>query len=158
MKRIAKSLVTVVLLSSLAVPPSYGLDNSDPYFSECFRIGDLVKRTDYANFYVNFAQFVGTNSQKTKKQKLEYKKLLVEQKKLLGSFNTYNSEVSCGPLTVDQWLSIREERLSLIKTAEEYIVKMMQKYQFTEIKCYQKGIMQRVIGINPVCPKGSKQI
>ena len=158
MKRIAKSLVTVVLLSSLAVPPSYGLDNSDPYFSECFRIGDVVKRTNYANFNVNFAQFVGTNSQKTKKQKMEYKKLLVEQKKLLGSFNTYNSEVSCGTLTVDQWLSIREDRLNALKAAEEYITKMMRKYPLTTIQCFKNGIPQDVNGINPVCPKGTKQI
>lgn len=158
MKRIAKSLVTVVLLSSLAVPPSYGLDYSDPYYSECFRIGDLVKRTDYVNFYFNFVQFVGTNSQKTKKQKLEYKKLLVEQKKLLGSFNTYNSEVSCGPLTVSQWLSIREDRLNALKTAEEYIIKMMSKYPFTTIQCFKNGVPQDVVGINPVCPKGFKQI
>jgi hypothetical protein len=158
MKRIAKSLITALLLSSLTLPPSYGLDNSDPYFSECARIGDLGKRTVYANFYVDFVQFVGTNSQKTKKQKLEYKKLLVEQKKLLGSFNTYNSEVSCGPLTVDQWLSIREDRLNALKTAEEYIIKMMQKYPFTTVQCFKNGIPQDVRGINPVCPKGTKQI
>jgi len=83
---------------------------------------------------------------------------VVEKDKLVKSVRAYNSDIGCESLTVDQWLSIREERLSLIKTAEAYIVKMMQKYQFTEIKCYQKGIMQSVIGINPVCPKGSKQI
>lgn len=65
-KRVAKSLIMVVLLSSFTVSPSYGLDNSDPYFSECYRIGDLAKKVEYGQFTVNFAVFVASKSQKTK--------------------------------------------------------------------------------------------
>lgn len=157
-KRVAKSLIMVVLLSSFTVSPSYGLDNSDPYFSECYRIGDLAKKVEYGQFTVNFAVFVASKSQKTKKQKLEHQKFKIEEKKLRESFNVFNSDVKCESLRVDQWLSIREDRLNALKTAEEYITKMMQKYPFTTIQCFKNGIPQDVNGINPVCPKGFKRI
>ena len=76
----------------------------------------------------------------------------------MESFQSYNSDVNCLSLTVSQWLSIREDRLNALKTAEEYIIKMMQKYPFTTIQCFKNGIPQDVNGINPVCPKGTKQI
>ena len=165
MKLNAKSLIIVVLLCSSTIPPAYGLEDSDPYYKECYGYSGLPglvekqsKMTEYLIFSADFANFTDSKRPKTQKQKIEHKKLVVEKDKLVKSVRVYNSDIGCESLTVDQWLSIREERLSLIKTAEAYIVKMMQKYQFTEIKCYQKGIMQRVIGINPVCPKGSKQI
>jgi hypothetical protein len=158
MKRVAKSLILVVLLSSFTVSPSYGLDNSDPYFSECYRIGDLAKRAEYGQFTVNFAMFVASKSLKSRKQKLEHQKLKVEEKRLRESFVIYNSDVRCESLRVDQWLSIREDRLDALKTAEEYIVKMMQKYPFTTIQCFKNGIPKDVNGINPVCPKGFKKI
>ena len=165
MKLTAKSLITVLLLCTSTIPQAYGLEDSDPYYKECYGYSGLwapferqSKIIKYLNFSADFADFADSKRPKTQKQKLEHKKLVVEKDKLVKSFRAYNSDIGCESLTVDQWLSIREERLSLIKTAEEYIVKMMQKYQFTEIKCYQKGIMQRVKGINPVCPKGSKQI
>jgi hypothetical protein len=113
---------------------------------------------EYLIFSANFANFTDSKRPKTQKQKLEHKKLVAEKDKLVKSVRAYSSDIGCESLTVDQWLSIREERLSLTKTAEAHIVEMMQRYKFTEIKCYQKGIMQKVIGINPVCPKGSKQI
>lgn len=165
MKLIAKSLITFLLLCSLTIPPTYGLEDSDPYYKECYGHSGLSptlerqsKMVEYLIFSADFANFTDSKRPKTQKQKIEHKKLVVEKDKLVKSVRVYNSDIGCESLTVDQWLSIREERLSLIKTAETYIVKIMQKYQFTEIKCYQKGIMQRVIGINPVCPKGSKQI
>ena len=165
MKLTAKSLIIVALLCSSTIPPAYGLENSDPYYKECYGYSGLtavldkqLKILEYVTFSADFANFVDSKRPKTQKQKIEHKKLVVEKDKLVKSVRVYNSDIGCESLTVDQWLSIREERLSLIKTAEAYIVKMMQKYQFTEIKCYQKGIMQMVIGINPVCPKGSRQI
>ena len=165
MKLNAKCLILVVLLCSSTIPQAYGLEDSDPYYKECYGYSGLPgalekisKITEYLNFSADFANFVNSKRPKTQKQKMELKKLVVEEDKLNKLVGVYGNDMGCESLTVDQWLSIREERLSLIKTAETYIVKMMQKYQFTEIKCYQKGIMQRVIGINPVCPKGSKQI
>jgi hypothetical protein len=165
MKLIAKSLVTVLLLCSSTMPQAYGLEDSDPYYKECYGYSGLwapferqSKIIEYLTFSADFVNFVDSKRSKTQKQKFEHRKLVVEKDKLVKSVRAYSSDIGCESLTVDQWLSIREERLSLIKTAEVYIVKMIQKYQFTEIKCYQKGIMQRVIGINPVCPKGSKQI
>jgi hypothetical protein len=165
MKLAAKSLITVLLLCTSTIPPAYGLEDSDPYYKECYGYSGFLapfekqaKMIEYSTFSADFANFADSKRPKTQKQKLEHKKLVVEKDKLVKSVRAYNSDIGCESLTVDQWLSIREERLSLIKTSEDYIVKMMQKYKFTEIKCYQKGIMQRVIGINPVCPKGSKQI
>jgi hypothetical protein len=161
----AKCLIIVVLLCSSTIPPAYGLEDSDPYYKECYGYSGLMgvfekqsKIIEYVTFSADFANFVDSKRPKTQKQKMELKKLVAEGDKLNKSVRVYGTDMGCESLTVDQWLSIREQRLSLIKTAEEYIVKMMQKYQFTEIKCYQKGIMQRVKGINPVCPKGSKQI
>lgn len=165
MKLTAKSLMIVTLLCSSTISQAYGLEDSDPYYKECYGsselppgLGKQIKVLEYGNFSADFADFVNSKRPKTQKQKMELKKLVVEGDKLNKLVDVYGSYMGCESLTVDQWLSIREQRLSLIKTAEEYIVKMMQKYQFTEIKCYQKGIMQRVKGINPVCPKGSKQI
>ncbi len=158
MKRVAKCLIMAVLLSAFTVSPSYGLDNSDPYFSECYRIGDLVKKVEYSQFTVNFAMFIASKSLKTKKQKLEHQKLKTEEKKLRESFNIFNSDVKCESLRVDQWLSIREDRLNSLKTAEEYMIKMIQKYPFTTIQCFKNGIPQDVNGINPVCPKGFKKL
>ena len=158
MKKVAKYLIMVVLLSSFTVSPSYGLDDSDPYFSECYRIGNLAKRVEYLQFTNNFLMFVVSKSLKTKKQKLEHQKLKIEEKKLRESFNIFNSDVKCESLRVDQWLSIREDRLNALKTAEEYITEMMQKYPFTTIQCFRNGIPQDVNGINPVCPKGFKKL
>jgi len=157
MKRIAKSLITAVLLSSLTLPPANGLEYSDPYYSECSRLGS-VGQVDALTFVVDFNEFLINKSQKTKKLKMEYKKLLVEKKKLEESFRVYLSNVGCATLTVDQWLSIREDRINSLKTAEEQMIKMMQKYPFTTIRCFKSGIPQDVKGINPVCPKGTKQI
>jgi hypothetical protein len=157
-KKVAKYLIMVVLLSSFTVSPSYGLDDSDPYFSECYRIGNLAKRVEYLQFTNNFLMFVVSKSLKTKKQKLEHQKLKIEEKKLRESFNIFNSDVKCESLRVDQWLSIREDRLNALKTAEEYITEMMQKYPFTTIQCFRNGIPQDVNGINPVCPKGFKKL
>ena len=158
MKRVAKYLIMAVLLSAFTASPSYGLDYSDPYFSECDRTGYLTKKVEYGQFTVNFAMFIASKSLKTKKQKLEHQKLKVEEKKLRKSFSVYNSDVRCESLRVDQWLSIREDRLDALKTAEDYITKMMQKYPFTTIQCFRNGIPQDVNGINPACPKGFKKL
>ena len=157
MKRIAKSLITVVLLSSLTLPPANGLEYSDPNYSECSQKGKGSVIL-YGSFAIDFSKFINSKNPKTKKQKLEHKKLLAEQKKIKESFQSYNSDQNCLSLTVSQWLSIREDRLNALKTAEEYIIKMMQKYPFTTIQCFKNGIPQDVNGINPVCPKGTKQI
>ena len=165
MKLTAKSLIIVALLCSSTIQPAYGLEDSDPYYKECYGYSGPMalseksfKILEYVNFSADFANFVDSKRPKTQKQKMELKKLVAEGDKLNKLVRVYGAHMGCESLTVDQWLSIREERLSLVKTAEEYIVKMMQKYQFTEINCYLKGIMQRVKGINPVCPKGAKQI
>jgi ribosomal protein L33 len=155
MKRIAQSLITAVLLSSLTLLPANGLEYSDPNYSECSQKGSVML---YAQFVFDFSKFTTSKNPKTKKQKLEYKKLSAEQKRLVESFQVYNSDVNCFSLTVSQWLSIREDRLNALKTAEEYIIKMMSKYPFTKIQCFKNGIPQDVVGINPVCPKGFKQI
>ena len=72
----------VVLLSSFTVSPSYGLDNSDPYFSECYRIGDLAKKVEYGQFTVNFAVFVASKSQKTKKTKIRTSEIQNRRKEI----------------------------------------------------------------------------
>jgi hypothetical protein len=157
MKFVAQSLIAVVLFSSSTAPQAYGLEYSDPYYFEC-SISGAVDKVDVVNFTVNFLNFLSSKSQKTKTQKLEYKKLKVEEKKLRDSLSVYTSDVKCESLRVDQWLLIREDRLDALKTAEEYIVKMMQKYPFTSIQCFKNGIPKEVNGINPVCPKGFKKI
>jgi hypothetical protein len=157
-KLIAKTLFTSVFLSTFIISPAFSLESSDPNFRECSRYESLQKEVLYINFVVDFAQFISSKNLKTKKQKLEHKKLLVEQKKLRESVQVYGSDVACESLTVSQWLSIKEDRNNSLKTAEEYITKMMQKYPFTTIQCFKNGIPQDVRAINPVCPKGTKQI
>lgn len=158
MKFVAKSLIAVVLFSSSNAPQAYGLEYSEPYFFECVRIEDSSKKAQYAQFTVNFLKLTAFKNPKTKKEKLEHQKIKAEGRVLQESFSVYNSDVRCESLRVDQWLSIREDRLAALKTAEEYIVKMMQKYPFTTIQCFKNGIPLDVNGINPVCPKGFKQI
>ena len=158
MKFVAKSLVTAVLLSSLTVSPSYGLEPSDPNFSECSRSGDKDKKSEYATYYGVFMKFLSSKSPKTKKQKSDYQKLILERDNLSRSIKKFSGDVQCPIFTVDEWLAMREQRLNFLKTAEEYIVKTMQKYPITTIQCFKNGILQDIKGINPVCPKGFKKV
>ena len=158
MKLIAKTLFTSIFLSTFIISPAYSLEANDPNFRECSRYESLQKKVIYISFVVDFAQFISSNNPKTKKQKIEHKKLLVEQTKLRESVQVYGSDVLCESLTMSQWLSIKEDRNNSLKIAEEHIIKMMQKYPFIVVQCFKKGIPQDVRGISPVCPKGTKQI
>jgi len=82
MKLIVKSLIAVLLLCSLTIPPTYGLEDPDPYYKECYGYSGFLapferqsKIIEYLTFSADFANFADSKRPKTQKQKLEQKNL-----------------------------------------------------------------------------------
>jgi len=151
MKFVAKSLIIVVLLSFSTLTPSYGLEPSDPNFFECERTNASAK---YNKFVQNFQKL--TLQRPT--SKLYKQKVLVQDgKKIMSAIESF-AEIQCGSFSVVQWESIKQDRINSQSKAGELLNRMMKKYPFTTISCFKNGIPQDITGINPVCPKGFKQI
>jgi hypothetical protein len=161
MKLIAKSLITFVLISSLTVPAAQGLETSDPNFIEC-------KKTNWLDaFHPNFQTYLNNylplqlNLVKYSLKKPSKKQLKVlnsDKLKVKSAMEIISSSVNCESLTTDQWASIKQDRINSQSNAEKLMISMIQKYPFTTISCFKNGIPQEITGINPVCPKGTKQL
>lgn len=157
----AKSLIIFMLLSSLTIPPAHGLGSSDPNFIEC-------KKTNWLDaFHPSFQTYLGNylpfqvnllKHSLKKPSKKQQKVLNSDKSKVKSAMETLSSSVNCESLTTDQWESIKQDRINSQSNAEQLLISMIQKYPFTTISCFKNGIPQEVTGINPVCPKGTKQL
>ena len=151
MKFVAKSLIIVALLYFSTLSPSYGLEISDPNFSECEKTNANVK---YNKFVQNFQKLaLSRSTSKPYKQKV----LVQDAKKMMSAIESF-ADIQCGSFSVVQWESIKQDRINSQSKAGELLNRMMKKYPFTTISCFKNGIPQDITGINPVCPKGFKQI
>ena len=151
MNFVVKSLITAVLLSSLTVSPSYGLEPSDPNFSECEKTN---VNANYNKFVQNFQKLaLSRSTSKPYKQKV----LVQDGKKMMSAIESF-AEIQCGSFSVVQWESIKQDRINSQSKAGELLNRMMRKYPFTTISCFKNGIPQNITGINPVCPKGFKKV
>jgi hypothetical protein len=169
MKLIAKSLITFVLISSLTIPAAHGLETSDPNFIECNKtnldplvpvsLDPLVPSRYFTYFDKYLPLYINLVNYSLKKASRKQQKVLNSDKlKVKSALDTYSSTIQCESLTLTQWESIKQDRINSQSNADKLLISMIQKYPFTTISCFKNGIPQKVTGINPVCPKGTKQL